>query len=73
MSWDYRFMNCPSENGGYNWYVLKEVYYDEKGGLRGYCEPWVGSENKEELKELVRCWAKAQRKPVLHEKDFAGE
>jgi len=42
-TWNYRIVNAKSENGGEDWYCLKEVTYS-KGKPTGYGNPSTGSE-----------------------------
>jgi len=73
MTWNYRFVDCPSETLEEHWYELKEVYYDDDGKPRAYASACLGTEDKDDLPELVKWWALALEKPILHENDFKGE
>lgn len=67
--WNYRIVNTKSENGGDDWYCLREVVY-KNGKPTGYGAPCVGSEDMESLKEVWRMMEEAMKLPPLQEKDF---
>ena len=67
--WNYRIVNAKSENGGEDWYCLKEVIYQE-GKPSGYSEPCVGSEDMDSMREVWRMMGLAMEKPPLQESDF---
>ena len=69
MNWNHRVINCPSENGGENYFTFKEVYY-ENDEPYAYCNPFMGGDNIEEVQELLMRLHTALQLPVLHEKDF---
>jgi len=68
-TWNYRFVNTPSENDGKDWLALKEVVYSDEAGLTptGFGEPCIGADNIDEVLWLTARWAEAANKPVLHE------
>jgi hypothetical protein len=69
--WNYRIVNVPSENGGEDWYCLKEVIYDAKTKKpKGYSNPCVGSETRESCLEVLKMFEYASEMPSLQEKDF---
>ena len=69
--WNHRIVNVPSENGGDDWYCLKEVSYDKDTHKPlGYGEPCVGSETHESCLELLKMFEDAVVLPPLQEKDF---
>jgi hypothetical protein len=68
-TWNYRIVNVKSENGGEDWYCLKEVIYLE-GKPSGYNEPCVGSEDMDSMREVWRMMGLAMEKPPLQEEDF---
>ena len=69
--WNYRIVNVPSENGGEDWYCLKEVSYDpETNKPTGYGDPCVGSETHEDCLKVFEFFKKASWMPALQEKDF---
>lgn len=70
MNWEFRFVNIPSENGGEDWFELKEVYYNEDNSLMGYADACIGSETTDGVVQLTEWWAHAATKPPLHEDDF---
>jgi hypothetical protein len=70
MNWNYRLVNCPSDNGGEDWIEFKEVFYSDKGGLLGYGNACIGSETKQDLVEILARLNKALDLPVLHESNF---
>lgn len=73
MHWNHRVMNCPSENGGEDCFLFKEVYYDDKGVAHSYGNPFMGGDTFEELQELVDHFKTALGHPVLHEKEFEND
>ena len=68
-TWNYRIVNAKSENGGEDWYCLKEVTYTE-GKPVGYGEPCVGSEDADSFKNVWNMMEKAMQLPPLQEEDF---
>ncbi len=70
MHWNYRIVNEPSENGGEDWFELKEVYYHEDMSLMGYAGPCTGAETLDGVKDLLNWWVHAMTLPPLHENDF---
>lgn len=69
--WNHRIVNMPSENGGDDWYCLKEVSYNaETKKPVGYGDPCVGSETHESCLELLKMIEDASKAPPLQEKDF---
>ena len=68
-TWNYRIVNAKSENGGEDWYCLKEVIYQE-GKPSWYSEPCVGSEDMDSMREVWRMMGLAMEKPPLQESDF---
>jgi hypothetical protein len=72
MTWDFRFVNLPSQNGGEDWFELREVYYNEDNSLMAHADPCLGSDTVEGVAQLTTWWKQAANKPPLHENDFAG-
>ena len=70
MNWNHRVINCPSENGGEDYFTFKEVYYDDDQKPYAYGNPFIGGDDIEELQALVNRLNKALEQPVLHEKEF---
>jgi hypothetical protein len=68
-TWGYRIVNAKSENGGEDWYCLKEVTYN-KGKPTGYGNPCTGSETAESMRDVWDMMAKAMQLPPLQEEDF---
>ena len=74
MTWEFRFVNIPSTNGGEDWLELREVYFNfDDGSLIGHADPCLGSETVAGTKQLVRWWMRASELPLLHEKDFPAD
>lgn len=73
MHWNIRVMNCPSENGGEDLLSFKEVYYDEDDRPHSYSEPFICSETKEGLQEIIARMQTAMDRQTLHENQFKGE
>jgi hypothetical protein len=68
-TWNYRIVNAKSENGGEDWYCLKEVSY--RGGKpEGYGNPSTGSETVESMRSVWDMMEKAMQLPPLQEEDF---
>jgi len=63
-------MNCPSENGGDDLLLFKEVFYDDEGKPEAYSDPFMCGDSVDELKELLKRLEKALGEPVLHEENF---
>jgi hypothetical protein len=66
-------MNCPSENGGDDYFTFKEVYYDDQDRPDAYSNPFMGGDDIDEVQELLMRLHTALQKPVLHENDFQGD
>ena len=73
MNWNHRLMNCPSENGGDDYFTFKEVYYDDQDRPDAYSDPFMGGDSIDEVQELLMRLHTALQKPVLHENDFKGD
>ena len=71
-TWCHRVMNCPSENGGDDYFCFVEVHYKD-GEPVGYTDAFMGGDTAEELRELVSMLTRALDKPVMHESEFGGE
>jgi hypothetical protein len=70
MNWNHRVVNCPSENGGDDYFTFKEVYYDDQDRPDAYSNPFMGGDSIDEVQELLMRLHTALQKPVLHENDF---
>jgi hypothetical protein len=69
-TWNYRVVNATTENGGDDWYCLREVYYDDLGKLIGHAPACVGSEDMESLRDVWYMMEEAMKLPPLEEDDF---
>ena len=71
-TWQYRIVNAKSENGGEDWYCIKEVVYyrDDLGKPSGFLDPCLGSEDMESFKEVWAMINRAWEEPPLQEEDF---
>jgi hypothetical protein len=69
--WNYRIVNAKSENGGEDWYCLKEVVYHD-GKPSGYSDPSIGSEDMDSMRDVWRLMSLAMEVPPLQESDFEG-
>ena len=67
--WNYRIVNLKSENGGDDWYCLREVYYDGDK-LTGHTSPCTGSEDMEGMRDVVGMINQAMEHAPLQEEDF---
>lgn len=70
-TWNHRLMNCPSENGGDDYFCFVEVHYED-GKPIGYTEAFMGGDTVDEVRELMTWLQGALDKPVLHEDEFGG-
>lgn len=73
MNWNHRLMNCPSDNGGKDLIVFKEVFYDDQDRPDAYSNPFMGGDDIAEVRELLERLQKALTLPVLHEDEFKGD
>ena len=73
MHWNHRLINCPSENGGEDYFTFKEVYYDDQDRPDAYSDPFMGGDSIVEVHGLLARLQKALSRPVLHENDFKGD
>ena len=67
--WNYRIVNAKTDNGGDDWYCLREVVYVD-GKPAGHTTPCVGSECIESFKEVWSMMEEAMKLPPLQEEDF---
>ena len=72
MNWNHRLINCPSENGGEDYFTFKEVFYGDDGKPEGYTDAFMGGDDIGEVQELLMRLHTAMQQPVLHENDFTG-
>ena len=68
-TWNYRMVNAKSENGGEDWYCLKEVVYND-GKPIGYNDPCIGSEDMDSMRDVWHLMSLAMEAPPLQESDF---
>lgn len=73
MHWNYRIVNLKSENGGEDWYCIREVYYDDNEKPEGHSDVAVGSESLEDVLNVLDMMRKATKLPALQESDFPKE
>lgn len=73
-SWNYRVIRTEHESGDV-FFRIHEVYYDEDGSIRSWTvDPVLPSgESTSELREDIRHFLSAFRKPVLEEAKENGE
>jgi hypothetical protein len=69
-TWNYRIVNATIENGGDDWYCLREVYYDDLGKLIGHAAPCLGAEDMDGFKDVWHMVMEALTLPPLQEDDF---
>jgi hypothetical protein len=72
MHWNHRVVEFEDGYGD-KWFSIQEVFYDENDKPTGYCDPFVGSETLEGLKEVVARMQEAVAQPVLKAEDFEEE
>jgi hypothetical protein len=69
--WNYRIVNTKTDNGGVDWYCIKEVIYcGECGKPESYGEPCLGSEDMESFGDVWHMMQEAMTLPPLQEEDF---
>jgi len=71
-TWCHRVMNCPSENGGDDYFCFVEVHYKDDEPI-GYTNAFMCGDTPEELHELLDRLTRALDKPVLHEDTFGDD
>jgi hypothetical protein len=67
--WNHRVVEFVDEYGD-KWLSIQEVYYDEDSKPTGYCDPYVGSDTLEGLKEAVARFSEALTHPVIKAEDL---
>lgn len=74
MTWNYRVLRVGDESGGCV-YRIHEVYYDEDGSIDGWTVDPVQplGESLSELREDIRYFLGAFRKPALEEAQEGGK
>lgn len=71
MKWNHRIIRIKDDDqsGGYR-YEFKEVFYNDDGGLMGYADPFMWSEDVAGMQELVDRLTEATTKPAIDESEF---
>ena len=64
--WNHRVVNVKSENGGEDWFTIREVFYED-GKPVGYTDACYGSETIEGLRLTYERMIRALDLPVLNE------
>ena len=72
MHWNHRVIEFVDEYGD-KWFSIQEVHYDDNNEPTGHCDPFVGSETLEGLKEVVARMQEAVAQPILKAENFKGE
>jgi hypothetical protein len=72
VSWNYRVVRFIDEAQGedYEYYEIKEVFYDTNGKPVGYSDANCGADTYEGLFECMSMMQSAHAKPVLDEAEF---
>lgn len=68
MTWNHRVCNLKNQNLGEDYFLVKEVYYDDEDKIIGTTELSVGSETLDGLKWIAEQIIKATEKPIIEEK-----
>jgi len=63
--WNHRVFNLKEENGGEDWFEVRETYYDENNNVIGSSDLTVGSETIDGLKWIAEQIIKSTDQPVL--------
>ncbi len=69
MSWNYRVVRFDDAVEG-EYLEIKEVYYDNDGGLMGYCDATVGAGSIEGIIEVLEMMKTDAHKAIIDEKEF---
>ena len=64
--WNHRVMNLKTQNGGEDWFTIREVFYEGDKPM-GYIDPCYGSETEEGLLTTLSRMLNALQLPVLNE------
>lgn len=72
MSWNYRVVrfNAEGQSDTYEYYEIKEVFYDTLGKPVGYSDANCGADTYEGLFKCMSMMQAAHAKPVLDEAEF---
>jgi hypothetical protein len=73
MYWNHRLVDLSEDNEGEPWLEIQEVYYNDKDEPCGYCDPCVGGEDLNVLREQIERFAKCIEQPILKKTDFVGK
>lgn len=75
MSWNYRIVrfNTEGETDTYEYYEVKEVFYDTDGKPVGYSDATLGADTYDGLFKVAGLMQSAHAKPVLNASDFGGK
>ena len=75
MSWNYRVVrfNAEGQTDTYEYYEIKEVFYDYSGKPVGYSDAVCGSDTSEGLFKCMSMMQSAHAKPVLDESEIGGD
>lgn len=65
MVWNHRVYNLKEQNLGEDYFVVKEVYYNENNEIIGAGDLSVGSETLDGLKWIAEQIIKATEKPIV--------
>jgi hypothetical protein len=67
MTWNHRIYNVKNQNLGEDYFVVKEVYYNDKNEPIGATDLRVGSETLEGLKWIAEQIIKSTEKPIIED------
>ena len=68
MTWNYRIMKSNDDDEDWDWYTIREVFYDVDGNITGYTQEIApGGDTAEGLLEVLGLMRNALDKPVLDE------
>lgn len=73
MTWNHRVYNVKNRNSGEDYFVVKEVYYDEKNEIMGSSNLFYGSETLEGLKWIAEKVINCTEKPIILEENQEKE
>jgi len=69
MHWNHRIFNLKDQNGGEDWFEVRETFYDENNNVIGSTDLSVGSETIDGLKWIAENIIKSTKEPVLDPDD----
>ena len=72
MSWNYRVVRfkAEGETDTYEYYEIKEVFYDTSGKPVGYSDAVCGADTYDGLFKVMGLMQSAHAKPVINEDEF---